>query len=90
MPMINEAIFCLDQSVANRDAIDDIMTLGMAHPMGPLKLADLIGLDICLDIMNVLFEGFKDVKYKPSALLENMVKDGNLGRKTGKGFYSYK
>ena len=90
MPMINEAILCLEQGVATKDAIDDIMTLGMAHPMGPLKLADLIGLDICLDIMNVLFEGFKEEKYKPSILLEKMVKDGNLGRKTGQGFYNYK
>jgi len=90
MPMINEAILCLEQGVATKDAIDDIMTLGMAHPMGPLKLADLIGLDICLDIMNVLFEGFKEEKYKPSILLKKMVKDGNLGRKTGQGFYNYK
>ena len=90
MPMINEAILCLEQGVATKDAIDDIMTLGMAHPMGPLKLADLIGLDICLDIMNVLFEGFKDDKYKASVLLENMVKEGKLGRKTGQGFYNYK
>ena len=89
MPMINEAILCLEQGIATKNAIDDIMTLGMAHPMGPLKLADLIGLDICLDIMNVLFEGFKDEKYKPSALLKKMVEDGNLGRKTGRGFYSY-
>ena len=65
------------------------MTLGMAHPMGPLKLADLIGLDICLNIMNVLFEGFKDEKYKPATLLENMVQDGKLGRKTKQGFYKY-
>jgi len=90
MPMINEAILCLEQRVATKEAIDDIMTLGMAHPMGPLKLADLIGLDICLDIMNVLFEGFKDDKYRPSILLEKMVKNGNLGRKTGQGFYNYK
>ena len=89
MPMINEAILCLEQDIATKDAIDDIMTLGMAHPMGPLKLADLIGLDICLDIMNVLFDGFKNQKYKPSVLLESMVKDGNLGRKTGQGFYKY-
>ena len=89
MPMINEAILCLEQGVAAKNAIDDIMTLGMAHPMGPLKLADLIGLDICLNIMNVLFEGFKDEKYKPSALLRNMVRDGKLGRKTGQGFYKY-
>jgi len=90
MPMINESILCLEQKVATKDAIDDIMTLGMAHPMGPLKLADLIGLDICLDIMNVLFKGFKDNKYKPSSLLVEMVGKGNLGRKTGKGFYNYK
>ena len=90
MPMINEAIFCLEQGVATKDGIDDIMTLGMAHPMGPLKLADLIGLDICLNIMNVLFDGFKDSKYKPCNLLKQMVNDGDLGRKTGKGFYEYK
>ena len=89
MPMINEGILCLEQGVATKESIDQIMTLGMAHPMGPLKLADLIGLDVCLDIMNVLFDGFKDKKYKPSELLENMVKNGNLGRKTGKGFYNY-
>ncbi len=90
MPMINEAIFCLEQGVATKDAIDDIMTLGMAHPMGPLKLADLIGLDICLNIMEVLFDGFKDEKYKPCSLLKQMVEDGSLGRKSGKGFYEYK
>jgi 3-hydroxybutyryl-CoA dehydrogenase len=90
MPMINEAILCLEQSVATKEAIDDIMKLGMAHPMGPLKLADLIGLDICLNIMHVLFDGFKDKKYEPCKLLKKMVKDGNLGRKTGKGFYNYK
>ncbi len=89
MPMINEAILCLEQGVAAKNAIDDIMTLGMAHPMGPLKLADLIGLDICLDIMNVLFEGFEDDKYKPAVLLEKMVREGKLGRKTGQGFYNY-
>ena len=89
MPMINEAIICLEQGVASKEAIDDIMILGMAHPMGPLKLADLIGLDVCLDIINVLFEGFEDKKYKPSGLLEEMVKKGNLGRKTGEGFYKY-
>ena len=90
MPMINEAILCLEEGVASKEAIDDVMTLGMAHPMGPLKLADLIGLDICLNIMNVLHEGFKNEKYKPSLLLEGMVKKGDLGRKTGKGFYTYK
>ena len=89
MPMINEGILCLEQGVADKESIDQIMTLGMAHPMGPLKLADLIGLDICLDIMNVLFEGFKDDKYKPSRLLQKMVDKGELGRKTGKGFYNY-
>ena len=89
MPMINEGILCLEQGVATKESIDEIMTLGMAHPMGPLRLADLIGLDICLDIMNVLFDGFEDEKYKPSELLENMVKKGNLGRKSGKGFYNY-
>ena len=89
MPMINEGILCLEQGVATKESIAQIMTLGMAHPMGPLKLADLIGLDVCLDIMNVLFDGFQDEKYKPSELLENMVKNGNLGRKTGKGFYNY-
>ena len=82
-------ILCLEQGVATKESIDEIMTLGMAHPMGPLRLADLIGLDICLDIMNVLFDGFEDEKYKPSELLENMVKKGNLGRKSGKGFYNY-
>jgi len=89
MPMINEAIFCLEQGVATKNAIDDIMTLGMAHPMGPLKLADLIGLDVCLSIMEVLFDGFKDEKYKPCNLLKEMVENGNLGRKTGLGFYKY-
>tara|TARA_Y100000996_G_C22550487_1_gene653493 strand:+ start:1400 stop:2251 length:852 start_codon:yes stop_codon:yes gene_type:complete len=89
MPMINEAILCLEQNVAKKEAIDDIMRLGMAHPMGPLKLADLIGLDVCLDIMMVLFKGFDDSKYRPCALLEDMVKDGLLGKKTGKGFYKY-
>ena len=89
MPMINEAILCLEQGVATKDAIDSIMKLGMAHPMGPLKLADLIGLDVCLNIMEVLFDGFKDEKYKPCDLLVKMVEDGVLGRKTGIGFYKY-
>ena len=89
MPMINEAILCLEQNVAQKEAIDDIMMLGMAHPMGPLRLADLIGLDVCLDIMRVLFEGFDDLKYEPCALLKRMVKDGLLGKKTGEGFYKY-
>ena len=73
MPMINEAIFCLEQNVAEKEAIDEIMKLGMAHPIGPLKLADLIGLDFCLDIMNVLQSGFDDLKYQPSILLQKMV-----------------
>ena len=89
MPMINESILCLEQGVATKEAIDDIMKLGMAHPMGPLKLADLIGLDVCLNIMEVLFDGFKDEKYKPCSLLVKMVEDGVLGRKSGLGFYKY-
>ena len=89
MPMINEAIFCLEQNVAEKEAIDEIMKLGMAHPIGPLKLADLIGLDVCLDIMNVLQSGFDDLKYQPSILLKKMVDKGLLGKKTGQGFYKY-
>ena len=89
MPMINEAIFCLEQNVATKEAIDEIMTLGMAHPMGPLRLADFIGLDVCLDIMGVLWIGFNDSKYRPCTLLKTMVSSGLLGRKSGKGFYSY-
>jgi 3-hydroxybutyryl-CoA dehydrogenase len=89
MPMINEAIFCLMESVADKEAIDTVMKLGMAHPMGPLKLADLIGLDVCLSIMEVLHQGFGDPKYRPCPLLRNMVAAGKLGRKTGEGFYSY-
>ena len=89
MPMINEAIFCLEQNVAEKEAIDEIMQLGMAHPIGPLKLADLIGLDVCLDIMNVLQSGFDDLKYQPSSLLKEMVAKGLLGKKTGQGFYKY-
>ena len=89
MPMINEAIFCLEQNVATKEAIDEIMTLGMAHPMGPLRLADFIGLDVCLDIMEVLWIGFNDSKYRPCALLKKMVSSGLLGRKSGKGFYTY-
>ena len=89
MPMINEAIFCLEQNVATKEAIDQIMTLGMAHPMGPLKLADLIGLDVCLDIMEVLHVGFNDLKYRPCTLLKKMVSNGLLGKKTGQGFYKY-
>ena len=89
MPMINEAVFCLADGVATAEAIDKIMMLGMAHPMGPLTLADLIGLDICLAIMEVLHRDMGDDKYRPCSLLEEMVSAGNLGRKTGQGFYSY-
>ena len=88
-PMINEAIICLDEGVAEPEAIDGIMKLGMNHPIGPLALADLIGLDTVLHIMNVLYDGLNDEKYKPSQLLESMVASGKLGRKSGKGFYSY-
>jgi 3-hydroxybutyryl-CoA dehydrogenase len=89
MPMINEAICCLMEGVADREGIDTVMKLGMAHPMGPLTLADLIGLDVCLSIMEVLHEGFGDPKYRPCPLLKNMVAAGKLGRKSGEGFYTY-
>ncbi len=89
MPMINEAVFCLMEGVAEREAIDEVMKLGMAHPMGPLTLADFIGLDVCLNIMEVLYEGFGDSKYRPCPLLRRMVEAGFLGRKTGRGFYEY-
>jgi 3-hydroxybutyryl-CoA dehydrogenase len=89
MPMINEAAYCLMEGVADREAIDTVMKLGMAHPMGPLTLADFIGLDICLDIMEVLHEGFGDSKYRPCPLLRRMVDAGFLGRKSGRGFYEY-
>ena len=89
MPMINEAIISLEDGVASAESIDRIMVLGMAHPMGPLKLADLIGLDVCYNIMNVLFKGFNDKKYKPCALLSQMVEKGLLGKKTGQGFFRY-
>jgi len=89
MPMINEAIFALHEGVATRESIDGIMKLGMNHPMGPLTLADFIGLDVCLAIMNVLYEGFGDSKYRACPLLRRYVDAGWLGRKTGKGFYEY-
>ncbi|HEY3103673.1 MAG TPA: 3-hydroxybutyryl-CoA dehydrogenase [Pyrinomonadaceae bacterium] len=89
MPMINEAIFALHEGVATRESIDGIMKLGMNHPMGPLALADFIGLDVCLAIMNVLHEGFSDSKYRPCPLLKRYVDAGWLGRKAGRGFYEY-
>jgi 3-hydroxybutyryl-CoA dehydrogenase len=89
MPMINEAISCLHEHVADAEAIDTVMKLGMNHPMGPLALADLIGLDTCLFIMQRLFHGFGDSKYRPSPLLIKMVEAGKLGRKVGEGFYKY-
>lgn len=89
MPMINEAIFTLQEGVATKEAIDEVMKLGMNHPMGPLQLADFIGLDTCLYIMEVLHEGFGDSKYRPSPLLRQYVKAGWLGKKTGRGFYEY-
>jgi 3-hydroxybutyryl-CoA dehydrogenase len=89
MPMINEAIFCVHEGVATPQAVDEVMKLGMNHPMGPLELADFIGLDTCLAIMNVLYEGFKDSKYRPCPLLVKKVQAGHFGRKSGKGFYDY-
>jgi len=90
MPMINEAVFSLYHGVGTREDIDTVMKLGMNHPMGPLTLADLIGLDTCLAIMETLYDGFKDSKYRPCPLLRKYVEVGWLGRKTGKGFYEYK
>lgn len=89
MPMINEAILCLQESVGSVESIDAIMRLGMSHPMGPLQLADFIGLDVCLNILRVLQEGFGNPKYAPATLLVNMVEAGDLGVKTGQGFYVY-
>ena len=89
IPMINEAIEALDQEVATVKNIDGIMKLGMGHPMGPLQLADLIGLDVCKSILDVMFEGFKDSKYKANRLLVKLVEDGKLGMKSGEGFYDY-
>ena len=89
MPMINEAIFALYEGVATRESIDGIMKMGMNHPMGPLALADFIGLDVCLAIMNVLHDGFGDSKYRPCPLLKRYVDAGWLGKKSGKGFYEY-
>ena len=89
MPMINEAILCLQEGVSTKEDIDTIMKLGMAHPMGPITLADYIGLDVCLAIMEVLDKGFGGVKYKPAALLRETVAAGKLGVKTGAGFYEY-
>ncbi len=89
MPMINEACFTLEEGVATREAIDTVMKVGMNHPLGPLALADLIGLDVCLDIMEVLHHGLDDSKYRPCPLLGKLVKAGHLGRKSGRGFYEY-
>jgi len=90
LPMINEAIYCVMEGVARPEEIDTVMKLGMGHPMGPLTLADFIGLDVCLSIMNVLHEGLGDSKYRPCPLLKKMVAAGHLGRKSGRGFFEYK
>ena len=89
MPLINEAAFCVMEGVAAPEAVDAIMKLGMNHPMGPLELADFIGLDVCVDVLEVLFEGFRDPKFRPCPLLRKMVAAGWLGRKSGRGFYNY-
>jgi 3-hydroxybutyryl-CoA dehydrogenase len=90
MPMINEAIFCVQDGIATAAAVDQVMKLGMSHPLGPLALADLIGLDVCLSIMKVLQDGLDQQKYRPAPLLEQMVAAGQLGRKSGQGFYAYR
>ena len=90
MPMINEAVYSLFEGVAGVEEIDTVMKLGMAHPMGPLQLADFIGLDVCLSILTVLYQGFGNPKYAPCPLLVNMVQAGHKGIKTGSGFYQYK
>jgi 3-hydroxybutyryl-CoA dehydrogenase len=89
VPMINEAVYCLMEGVGDRESIDAVMKLGMNHPMGPLELADLIGLDTCLAIMEVLHSGLGDDKYRPCPLLRSYVEAGRLGRKSGRGFYEY-
>lgn len=90
MPMINEAVFCVMEGVATPEAVDQVMKLGMNHPIGPLALADLIGLDVCLDILQILLNDFGDPKYRPAPLLRKMVAAGRLGRKSGQGFYAYR
>jgi 3-hydroxybutyryl-CoA dehydrogenase len=89
MPMINEAALCFEEGIATAESIDQIMMLGMSHPMGPLKLADLIGIDVCIYILNILHNDFNNSKYKPAEVLLTMKKNNKLGKKTGEGFYNY-